>query len=116
MVALSVFQASSIPKDSLLAAMAIDVAVNEKSGVWVLHDKPFAANIHHIEYSPESGAMNFHADNGHVWPLGMPVPRKTREKLKNACRAELYYIPDGKKIEGFKAVPLIQMQQQRSVA
>lgn len=108
MTALGIFKASSLPEDSLLATMAVDVAVNEKSGVWVLHDRPFESDIRYIEYRAASAELIFHGNNGRTWPLGMKVPARTQRKMQNAARADLYYIPDGKRIEGYKRVPLIQ--------
>lgn len=110
MATLDVTIADNVLKNSVLSEMAVDIAVNEKSEVWVLHDKPFSYDLQNIEYHADSGDLYFVTADGHLQHLGMTVPKKTQKRMNNASQAHLFLIPDGEKIKNYNCVSITRKE------
>jgi hypothetical protein len=104
-------EADVTTENSLLSEMSIDVAINEKSQLWVLHDQPFSYNVDHLEYHREKGDLYFVGDDGTIQHLGMPVPDKTRNRMERAGKAYILHVPHHKKVSAYSTVPVIQVNE-----
>lgn len=63
-----------LPVDPPLASlMAVDIVVNEKGKVWIMHEQPLARKLMWIEYDMDLGKLTFITKGGIVQDIGMPI-------------------------------------------
>ncbi|GEM_PF-3354103 len=110
MISFNFLKKNKRPESSVMAAMAIDIAVNDKAQIWVLHDRNFhdvfGEHIAHLEYHPQTGDLMFVSENGMSRPLGMPVPERTRPEIEKAAQAHFFLIRDKKAIADCEIKPV----------
>lgn len=84
--------------------MTVNLLVNDKSEIMLLHDKPFPILLKHAEFDPERGILNFIDHHGRSVELGIPIPPVMGNHiiessdmktvlLKNNEIADFYFIP-----------------------
>jgi hypothetical protein len=92
---------------SLLDSMDIDIAINAKGDMLVIHNKNFKKKISYINYIKKSGQLLFYDFSGKSTDLGMDVPRHTREKIQKVKRASLILMNKEYKAQDHCSVPVV---------
>lgn len=84
--------------------MTVNLLVNDKSEIMLLHDKQFPILLKYAEFDPERGVLNFIDHQGRSIELGISIPPVLGKKiiqrsdmktvlLKNKEIADFYFIP-----------------------
>jgi hypothetical protein len=108
---LNFVKAKTVLNNSILAEMNVDVAVNDASQVWVLHDRPFASQPDHLEFDSESGDLYFAGKDGTLIHLGMPVPAKSRAHMAKASEAHLFLVSlEPRQIKEHSVISILQTE------
>ncbi|NCC21491.1 MAG: hypothetical protein EOM26_03405 [Alphaproteobacteria bacterium] len=86
--------------------MKVDLAVNSKGEVWVLHTRPFPGILLWAEYDADTEAVTLCMEDGKIQELGIKVNQQVGKFLLRAKRV-FTILTDGKKIEDMYLVPLL---------
>ena len=63
-----------LPVDPPLASlMAVDIVINEKGKVWIMHEYPLARRLMWIEYDMDLNKLTLITKDGIVQDIGMPI-------------------------------------------
>ena len=84
--------------------MTVNLLVNDKSEIMLLHDKQFPILLKYAEFDPERCILNFIDHRGRSVELGIPIPPVLSNQivqnsdmktvlLKNNEIADFYFIP-----------------------
>lgn len=101
---LSQLQPAMLPP--LATRMGVDLVVNEKSDIWLLHDKPFAEIVKWIEFHQDLNKVILIMASGKQQELGMVVPEDIAKDLRHGRQIYLVHMQD-KKISDCGMVPLM---------
>lgn len=85
--------------------MKIDVAVNEDSKIWVIHDKPFPDYLEWVEFDKEAGVLTFVTATGKIQDLGMQIHAPMDDFLAQAGEVCVLMVRDGQ-VRDMGRVPL----------
>lgn len=75
--------------------MEIDLVVNEKSQVWICHDKPLPHGVDWVEYDVDLGTVTLVGRGGVMYDYGEIIRPELRTYLKKATFAYVIYMKDG---------------------
>jgi hypothetical protein len=89
--------------------MKIDLLVNEKSQVWICHDKRFPHGLNWIEYDLDLGTLTFVCRDGKVHDYGELILPEVRTYLRNANSAYVVHMKN-KKIEDMGVFKIVTRQ------
>ncbi len=101
---LSELQPAVLPP--LATRMEIDLLINEESKIWLLYSRPLQDMVKWAEYDPRSNKLALIMLSGQLQELGLVIPEKMQELLRNS--RELYLVQiTNKEIEDCGIVPLM---------
>jgi len=86
--------------------MNVEFVVNEDAEIWVLHDQPFPAILHWVEYDQETNIVTFVTHDGKIQDLGMVIAKPVGEILIDADEICAMLMQDGQ-IRDIGIVPVI---------
>jgi hypothetical protein len=90
----------------LATRMMVDIVVNEKSQVWLLHDLPFAEIVKWAEYDLDYNKVILVMLSGRQQELGIVIPTEMRDYLQHG--RQIYIVQmQGTTITDFSIVPLM---------
>ena len=89
--------------------MNVEFVVNEDAGIWVLHDRPFPAILHWVEYDQETNIVTFVTHDGKIQDLGMILPKPVGEILMDADEISAILMQEGE-IRDIGIVPVISRE------
>ncbi|HEY8190233.1 MAG TPA: hypothetical protein VIF12_06070, partial [Micavibrio sp.] len=85
--------------------MNFEILINEKSQVWIFHDKAMPSRLAWIEFDPAAGMLELisHDMRNGLFYADVPAALSTR-----ICKANLVYLylTDGEKVTGFQKIPM----------
>jgi len=84
----------------------VDLVLNEKGRIWVLHDRPFPDVLEWIEFDADTNDLTFVTAKGKIQNLGIVIPRSFRKYIKRANFLNTMQI-NGDKIEDAGIIPLV---------
>ena len=87
------------------AQMNVEIVINEKADVWLLHSAAFAETIKWAEYDLDLNKLYLVLLSGRQQEIGFPIPDKLANNLKNAAQLFLIQMTD-EKIADCGVVPL----------
>lgn len=90
----------------LTAQMAIDIAVNQQSQVWVFHNKPFPGELEWVEYDTGEKRLVFVTEGGTISDFGMKIEPALGQYLEKAEFVETYLMWNSA-VLNFARVPLL---------
>lgn len=75
---------------TLAKMMTVDLMVNERGNVWVLHDKPLPMILNWAEYDADLSKLTFVAQDGEALELGMTIHKPLQKPMLEA--REVYVV------------------------
>jgi hypothetical protein len=75
---------------SLAKMMTVDLMVNERGNLWVLHDKPLPMILNWAEYDADLASLTLVAQDGEVLDLGMKIHKPLQKPMLEA--REIYVV------------------------
>lgn len=115
-----VFDEGTVPAADLpvhppaASKMNIDVTVNDKSEVWVIHDQAFPDYLEWVEFDVESGVMTFVTPGGKIQDLGLTIHPPMSNYVARAKDVCAIWVQD-KEICDINLVPLTVRYNVRNV-
>lgn len=92
---------------TLAATMNVDLLVNKKGEIWLLHDQNFPDILEWAEFNPQTRELSLITESGMTLPLGMELPQRMIERMENSV--ELYAIlMEGTQYKDLYILPLTQ--------
>ncbi len=88
--------------------MDVDVIINEKSQIWVMHDKPFPRRLDWVEYDMDDDSLTFVTKGGKVQDLGMKIQPAIRSLMAKSNNLYTMCVQDGKISNFFMVVIAIR--------
>jgi hypothetical protein len=85
--------------------MKFEVLINEKSQVWIFHDKALPSRLAWIEFDPVAGVLELISHDMRNGLFYADVPAALSARVRKASLVYLY-LTDGEKITGFQKVPM----------
>ena len=89
----------------LAGYMKVDLMVNSRGSVWILHEKPLSDIVRWAEYDFGAGTITLAMQTGKIQPLGVKVPKTMAGPLRDATHVSVMLMQD-LKIVDFTLVPL----------
>lgn len=91
---------------SLATMMTVDLMVNERGNIWVLHDKPLPLVLNWAEYDADLSTLTFVAQDGEAIELGMTIHKPLHKPMATAH--EVYVVlMDKAEIKDMYILPLM---------
>lgn len=75
---------------TLARMMTVDLMVNERGNIWVLHDKPLPMILNWAEYDADLATLTFVAQDGEALELGMTIHKPLQKPMSIA--REIYVV------------------------
>ncbi|MDB5492559.1 MAG: hypothetical protein JWO78_2408 [Micavibrio sp.] len=91
---------------TLATMMTVDLMVNERGNIWVLHNKPLPMILNWAEYDVDLSTLTFVAQDGEALELGMTI-HKPLQKPMMAAREVYVVLMDDKEIKDMYILPLM---------
>lgn len=79
----------------LCEIMGVDIMVNEKSQIWIMHDKSFNSRLDWVEYDWDDDTITFVKKGGVVQTLGMKIQKPIKKLMKKATKVYTMCVEDG---------------------
>lgn len=86
-------------------AMQFEILLNEKSRVWIFHDRVLPGRLAWVEFDPVTGRLDLVPHDIRCGILYIHVPATLHARVRAADLA-YFYLTDGDKINGFQKVPV----------
>lgn len=85
--------------------MKFEILLNEKSRLWVFHDKPLQGRLAWVEFDPASGRLELipHDMRNGILYADVPAPLQMRLRASDLV---YFYLTDGDKVLGFQKVAI----------
>ncbi len=93
----------------LAATMKVDLLINTNNDVFLLHDRPLAADLDWIEYDQGTNHLVLMFTDGQMQELGMVIPPMMGDLLMKGGQVTFIYMNNGVK-ERFFTAPLMVRQ------
>ena len=90
---------------TLATMMTVDLMVNERGNIWVLHDKPLPMILNWAEYDADLATLTFVAQDGEALELGMTI-HKPLQKPMSLAREIYVVLMSGEEIKDMYILPL----------
>lgn len=84
--------------------MQYEVLINEKSRVWIFHDKPLQNRLAWVEFDPETGAIELVPHDMRSGILYADISPALHARIQTSDLV-YFYLTDGEKVTGFQKVP-----------
>lgn len=91
------------------SAMKINLIVNAKGKVCLLHDEPFSATPIWVKYNQNQHVVDILFDNGTTHQAIRNVPPNIDSYLVNSNRVMIILIEDRKPVEGWETILLNEL-------
>lgn len=85
--------------------MQYEILINEKSRVWVFHDKALQSRLAWVEFDPATGCMELIPHDMRAGILYADVPPALHARIR-ASDLVYFYLTDGEKVTGFQKAPI----------
>lgn len=89
-----------------MAEMGVELMVNDRSEIIILHDTAFKTLPSGIRYNPSSGTVYLDYPDQDMQYLGMDATPDILELFKKAQTVMLVYMKDKKDIEKVEQIPI----------
>lgn len=66
---------------ALSGMMTVDMMVNERGNIWVLHDRPLPMILNWAEYDADLATLTFVAQDGEALELGMTIHKPLQKPM-----------------------------------
>ena len=86
--------------------MKVDVVVNERSDVWLVHDTPFIETVKWAEFDMDMKKLYLILLSGRQQELGFPVPKELERAMKKARQLFLILMHDSS-VKDCASIPLM---------
>ena len=91
---------------SLAGMMNVDLMVNERGNIWVLHDQPLPVTLDWAEYNAARNTLRLIAQDGQVIEAGIYIPEDLQKTMRMA--REIYVVSlSGQDIVDMYVMPLM---------
>lgn len=85
--------------------MKYEILINEKSRVWVFHDKVLQSRLAWVEFDPVTGCMELIPHDMSAGILYADVPPSLHARIRSSDLV-YFYLTDGDKVTGFQKAPI----------
>lgn len=85
--------------------MKFEILINEKSKLWIFHDKPLPGRLAWVEFNPQTNQINLIPHDMREGMLYADLPAFLQTQIRATNLAYLY-LTDGDKVMGFQKVPV----------
>ena len=91
---------------SLASTMSVDLIVNERGNLWVLHDKQLPAIINWVEFDAEMDSLTLVSQTGQLIDLGMKIPKMFQRIILQTKYIYIVYMAD-KAVKDIYILPVL---------
>lgn len=96
---------TSTVRTALGDAMKFEILLNEKSKVWIFHDKALPERLAWVEFDPATGILDLIPHDIRNGILYTDIPASLHGRIKGSDLV-YFYLTDGDKVTGFQKAPI----------
>lgn len=85
--------------------MKYEILINEKSRIWVFHDKVLPGRLAWVEFDPATGVLEMIPHDMRAGILYAEVPAALHARVRTSDLV-YFYLTDGDKVTGFQKAPI----------
>lgn len=77
---------------SLASMMTVDMVVNDRGNIWILHDKPLPVVLNWVEYDVDTARLSLISQDGEMIDLGMTIHKPLQKPMSTASEIYIVYM------------------------